>query len=71
MQSKGGIGTAQPQASAAEQPVSQVLAQHAVSVSAGELAFRERDPGERQGTLLFIWNVHFWMTELMDTEAAW
>ena len=49
MQNKGGIGAAQPQASAAEQPVSQVLAQHAGSVSAGEPAFRGRDPGEGQG----------------------
>ena len=70
MQNKGRIGAAQPQTNAAEQPVSQVLAQHAVSVSAGEPAFRERDPGERQGLLCFIWDVHSMMTELMGTEAV-
>lgn len=48
-QQKGGGALLEGQASAAGlQPAAQVLAQHALSASAGESTGKDRDPGERQ-----------------------
>ncbi len=65
---QGRLGAVQPQGSAAEQPALQILPQQAISASAVEPAYGERDPGERLRPLFFRSNVDFRMMQVKESR---